>query len=462
LLAQKVVSKVAAPKWDKNKVKRWMETNARQHVDRFTGEVNYTSLAEEAAQEFDIYEGDEIPEELFELSGKVGEDWEKKNKKASSEALVLRVAAAAKKKKSPKKSPDTGGLKLKPALIDVGNTERKALVYLRDRLSDALSGVKSLSASISEKVQDRKDDGVEIEDEVYYPDYSTCDDLCDYAKSGLEYLANTLEENQKVTEEEELAQAVGSFAKLFGKSPSPREDTKAVAKTLDLLSSAIELVPTDLAKVSSLNKLRDCFELLAKAVNTLTDSNIKAPKIPNALDPEDPRQMKLFASEQAKLRHLVRLANFKYSTLNDLDTLQGLLEMEVESSDGNRSEASLNEEIKRAAREYDNQVESVLLDWLKDNLDKIALGQGPLRTAKDADDVLEVMTSLGGGAGYLYYMEAEGNGVGTWDGDWDPLFNDRATIKELSRLVKQKTQGQYRKFKNSLEERVFELESDEG
>lgn len=78
--------RTASVKWDKGKTKRWMEQHVKDHVDRQTDEVNTTSLAEEAATEFDIYEDRKdykIPEEVFDLAVDVGEAWEKKNKKAS-------------------------------------------------------------------------------------------------------------------------------------------------------------------------------------------------------------------------------------------------------------------------------------------------------------------------------------------------------------------------------------------
>ena len=52
-----------------DKIKRWMQRNVTPHIDNSTGEINYTSLAEEACQEFDLYGKDySIPEELFELA----------------------------------------------------------------------------------------------------------------------------------------------------------------------------------------------------------------------------------------------------------------------------------------------------------------------------------------------------------------------------------------------------------
>lgn len=73
----------AAPKWDKGKVKRWMQEHVRDHEDRKTGEVNTTSLAEEAANVFDIYEDKrdyKIPDEVFDLAVDVGDAYEKKHK----------------------------------------------------------------------------------------------------------------------------------------------------------------------------------------------------------------------------------------------------------------------------------------------------------------------------------------------------------------------------------------------
>lgn len=79
--------RTASVKWDKVKTKRWMEQHVKDHVDRQTDEVNTTSLAEEAATEFDLYEDSKdykIPEEVFDLAVDVGEAWEKKNKKSAS------------------------------------------------------------------------------------------------------------------------------------------------------------------------------------------------------------------------------------------------------------------------------------------------------------------------------------------------------------------------------------------
>jgi hypothetical protein len=52
----------------RNKVKKWMINNSSNYKDILTGELNCTSLAEEAANEFDLYSEEstfEVPDELF-------------------------------------------------------------------------------------------------------------------------------------------------------------------------------------------------------------------------------------------------------------------------------------------------------------------------------------------------------------------------------------------------------------
>jgi hypothetical protein len=54
---------------DQVKVKRWMRIHESEYMDE-CNELDCTRLAEDAAQEFDLYEGDncDIPEWVFELS----------------------------------------------------------------------------------------------------------------------------------------------------------------------------------------------------------------------------------------------------------------------------------------------------------------------------------------------------------------------------------------------------------
>lgn len=47
-----------------------------EHIDA-AGEVELTQLAEDAASAFDLYDGDDIPEEVFEMAYQVGQKWER-------------------------------------------------------------------------------------------------------------------------------------------------------------------------------------------------------------------------------------------------------------------------------------------------------------------------------------------------------------------------------------------------
>jgi vacuolar-type H+-ATPase catalytic subunit A/Vma1 len=46
-------------------VQQWMTANAELHRDPLTAEINMTSLAEDAAREFNMYTGDSPTERLF-------------------------------------------------------------------------------------------------------------------------------------------------------------------------------------------------------------------------------------------------------------------------------------------------------------------------------------------------------------------------------------------------------------
>lgn len=55
------------------KICKYMQAEIEDHVDPLTGEVNCTSLAEDACSHFDGYEGSEIPEKFFEIANRVGD-----------------------------------------------------------------------------------------------------------------------------------------------------------------------------------------------------------------------------------------------------------------------------------------------------------------------------------------------------------------------------------------------------
>lgn len=147
----------------------------------------------------------------------------------------------------------------------------------------------------------------------------------------------------------------------------------------------------------------------------------------------------------------------KKANIDDADTLGQLIEMEVESmTDGlpraERKKAKdaveVTSDVKEHARRYDEAVMSAVTQWLEKNLDQMD------KSAVDdptPDGFFEAMRDLDGGAGYLYYMEAEGSGVGTADGDWDYLFvNPRVGLKALSDHVESHTHQAYQGLKEAI------------
>jgi len=519
--------------------------------------------------------------------------------------LAERVAAAA-RKRAPKKAP--AKIPSKPVILDVVKREKTALQYLRDTIFSVTVSLRNEKEYIEEVVKtlekERAGDKAEAEvkgmkllvsdtdfekelEQKKSVSMSVVYDIYNSLHKSLDYLADTLDINEQVTRETELTKAVKDFAKLFDSEKSPKDDPEAISEALGLFHRVESDLPDSLTSPSKLGKFRDCCKLMADAINVLSKNNLKAPKIPKALEEENPLQLgfgftarhyvqlaiakeaagydylvkdreylprpltakyikllktRIGRGTQVKIiksdtimprgwdygnytvleitppgttesvkaaltlniasnetsgiatldapygtipvprsnyseqvvnwltseignllkpektaRHYVRLAMLKSSTINDAETLEGLLEMELENIESDRSSATLNSEIKSAARAYDDAVERVLKDWAKGNLSKLDLEKGPLKGCTDADDVVGVLSELRGGAGYLYFMEAEGAGVGTWDGDWDPCFKDEKTLNELSKIVKSKTRAAHQKLKSALEDRAQEL-----
>ena len=54
-------------------IRTYMQKNVEDHTDPITGEVNDTTLAEDACQHFNGYiNNDEIPEDYFEYASEIG------------------------------------------------------------------------------------------------------------------------------------------------------------------------------------------------------------------------------------------------------------------------------------------------------------------------------------------------------------------------------------------------------
>ena len=53
------------------RVRSWMWQHREEHRDALTDEINMTALVEDAAREFDMYDGDDPDERLFEWAYRV-------------------------------------------------------------------------------------------------------------------------------------------------------------------------------------------------------------------------------------------------------------------------------------------------------------------------------------------------------------------------------------------------------
>lgn len=221
--------------------------------------------------------------------------------------IIQRVAAAAKRKAPAKKAPSKKEVS-KPELVNVGKKESDALDILRNSVGDAISDLKKemdyVKEKISDFVEDRRDDEnpEKPSDEMSYPTGDAVSIPQGDLFKGVDHLGDVLELNERITKEFDLTKAVQAFAKQLDIDKDPREDPKAMDKALGLLEKAEKAVPKTLTSPGTLGKLRECFEFMAQAINTLSKNSIKVPAIPNAIEPEDPRQLGFGFSASVALR----------------------------------------------------------------------------------------------------------------------------------------------------------------
>ena len=176
-----------------------------------------------------------------------------------------------------------------------------------------------------------------------------------------------------------------------------------------------------------------------------------------------------------RLAHKIvaRFLATKYATIDDAKTLGQLIEEQVSSMTDElpREEqkkalgrVKVTSAVKEKAAAWDTAVEHSLTEWCGKHMDFLKLGEeGPLSRAQTAEDAVRVMMGLRGGAGYLYYMEHEGAGTGTWDGGWDGLFKTpRTSLKILSQHVLGSTHTPYKALQEAIFDAALDTMPDEG
>lgn len=227
------------------------------------------------------------------------------------------------KAKAPKapKAPGSRSRKKKPAeeprvwgrqvLVNIAAKEADKLDYLKTTLEGAVydvkKEVKEIRLGIERLEDDAKMDEKELSkadiEEKWVADNYFAGRVLDSIITAVDYLGDTLEENERITQETELAEAVRDFQKKIpdeGTWPTGKGE-KHFDEVIKALNAAASKVPTALSKPSELTKLRETFEAIADVAKLMTGKSVSIPKIPKALDPEDPRQLGFGFSASARI-----------------------------------------------------------------------------------------------------------------------------------------------------------------
>lgn len=219
----------------------------------------------------------------------------------SLENLAAEVWSAP-RKRAPKKPP-------KPVppreLANVGKLEQEGLEHFRKYIGFAIDGLANEIKKIEKRTAENIADEYSPEDaRKAAEDRIDVDEIGGDLASGLDRLALNLSTAAEVTYEEDLAEAVEAFRADVKESDDWVEDAKVLEPALATLEKAQKVLPTQLTGPGALRKLQECFDFIAEACNKLYKKRISAPKIPRALDPEDPRQLGFgFSASLARIRN---------------------------------------------------------------------------------------------------------------------------------------------------------------
>ena len=153
--------------------------------------------------------------------------------------------------------------------------------------------------------------------------------------------------------------------------------------------------------------------------------------------------------------------NSRKANLTDYDTFSQLVSMAADDAEIDSNTPEYRKALK-VATVFENEVEKGLMLWVPKHLDVFDPRLG------GADDVVEtLMQSRNNEAPFLYFMELEGHGVGTSDGDWDKYFTDDRAIEELSKFMEKHLSRIYSQLQSAIYEaadasRLDRDEDDDG
>lgn len=221
---------------------------------------------------------------------------------AEIESLAEKLGAVkAPGSRSRKKKPDAAPPVQRQVLVNIAQKEADRLSFLKIMLDGAVSDLKREVQDIRQGLDtfevEAEDNGEPLDkakiEAKWSPGEFFAGQILDPIIKAVDYLADTLEEHESITQETDLTQAVRAFKKKIpdeGKWPKGKGE-EHFTDVIKAFNSAASKVPTGLTKASDLGKLRQTFEFIVDAIKLMTGKSIQVPKIPKALEPDDPRQL---------------------------------------------------------------------------------------------------------------------------------------------------------------------------
>jgi hypothetical protein len=208
------------------------------------------------------------------------------------------------KPRTRKKAPAKGApAPVRPReLVNIAQGEARALEYFGIQLDEALRDLRREQDYVKDALdmlyQDAKDDEREVTKEEIETRWNAsrgfADTIAENIKNGLDMLVSRLEDHAPITQEVELFEAVQAFFKKFPKDAGnwpEGKGEKLFKEVEEAITHAKTKMPSGLTKPSDLGRLREVLESIAEAMKLMTGKSFQVPKIPNALAPEDPRQL---------------------------------------------------------------------------------------------------------------------------------------------------------------------------
>lgn len=131
------------------------------------------------------------------------------------------------------------------------------------------------------------------------------------------------------------------------------------------------------------------------------------------------------------------------------------------------SNIQFTDELYEANGAYGNKIYSLLMSWVGNNLDKMTpmtklleknlVSSNEFHHEDHTELYVDLMMRHRGGAVYLYFMEFRGEGVGTWDGDWDILFKDgKYTVEELRKYIKENSSEEAENLQTAIDNMIYD------